>query len=1211
MSETDLQKERLQALALKRKRQAEIEEKRRKLEDLILRLQHLKSKAKRERWLLQGTSAATEEEEEERQRQIEKDEEEVKELEESIHRLENEIDQLKNEESEISAKELVLRERLRKSQESGVDRLNNPQEQDRAEAENHISSQNPDLLELPPQTRPAAFEDKKLSKRPVCAMEIYVQKDRKTGDAVILSASAVSPQEAQHRGVKVFDDGCKVVYEVQSGQPPAVENGLHTLTSSEVDKILQLVNQSHGHEAASRLMVTSPDPDTDASNGGLGKKEAKMHKEAKLLMMPGSQGKQAASQTRYEYKEEVTEMPEASSEKPVTMLFMGYHSVEDEEETKRLLGFNGTIKAEIVLIDEDDEKSLREKTVTDISTMDGNAADLVSGQPLSDTTEPSSEGKDESSDKELPAPGPVLMSELMKADCHVLAGAQIISTATRSSKDGSQLKREIPSKSVTFLDSVSVIFGGGSIMEAPPESLDDYHHSGGPDTVQDVQETLERDAAKEELHSDKGANCWDPDTASEETSAELKTINIPDTGASFLQNSCHDADMQSPYNSEAVTEGMKQAPFNIEGSEKHNGHSGLAETDYKNLLGDTTVTAIKKEPRFELRAFQEEKKPSKLFDTSEREQIHVKKVRPSEEMAELEKERLELIRGQAVKKNPGIAAKWWNPPQEKTLEEELDPEQLASHRRYEERKQKRPEISNMPPVSSKPTAVPVDPPEVSKEDVVMEQIGFSVARSQFLQMENNRPVQKRDVTPKIYSAKPFRTSNITNVERPNTLTADVHVTQDISEVTTLKSHNCYTVGESPTNRSTGSTPENEIKDNSETWVDDEDFTPVRAVMTFLKDEEPDTFTDSSFKSEESDDGLDALPLRPQGDSMKKRVGLGNVSDSIAPSETVTISLTDQSFSSMSHIVQTVNIGPDLSVNKPLVLKANDTDILTEEQIEYHAGILVQNAIQHAIAQQTVSQGPEEPPHYDQNNLILQPLEEINKCQDGLVPPLECRSPNKMSEIAALPIEVDSSSYSEPPDRSPKSSGQSEFSYFSKYSQAAELRSTASVTRNQDKEVSSGPFRLRSHKQRTLSMIEEEIRATQEREEELKRQRKTQCSLKKNPKILPSGLSPTGRTAPGKIEKIRPPPPVSPSSEGSPTPSISDVSSDDSAGPQRAKNFMQTLMEDYETHKVKRREKVEDASVLEATRVTRRKSNMAIRWEAGMYANQDAAEEEED
>ena len=53
------------------------------------------------------------------------------------------------------------------------------------------------------------------------------------------------------------------------------------------------------------------------------------------------------------------------------------------------------------------------------------------------------------------------------------------------------------------------------------------------------------------------------------------------------------------------------------------------------------------------------------------------------------------------------------------------------------------------------------------------------------------------------------------------------------------------------------------------------------------------------------------------------------------------------------------------------------------------------------------------------------------------------------------------------------------------------------------------------------------------------------------------------------------------------------------------------MEDFETHKVKRREKAEDNSVLEATRVTRRKSNMAVRWEAGIYANQEDAEEEED
>ena len=64
---------------------------------------------------------------------------------------------------------------------------------------------------------------------------------------------------------------------------------------------------------------------------------------------------------------------------------------------------------------------------------------------------------------------------------------------------------------------------------------------------------------------------------------------------------------------------------------------------------------------------------------------------------------------------------------------------------------------------------------------------------------------------------------------------------------------------------------------------------------------------------------------------------------------------------------------------------------------------------------------------------------------------------------------------------------------------------------------------------------------------------------------------------GKIEKIRSAPPVSPSlSEGPPASPLSDQGSDDSGG--RPKNFMQTLMEDYETHKVKRRDKQEDNSV---------------------------------
>lgn len=61
---------------------------------------------------------------------------------------------------------------------------------------------------------------------------------------------------------------------------------------------------------------------------------------------------------------------------------------------------------------------------------------------------------------------------------------------------------------------------------------------------------------------------------------------------------------------------------------------------------------------------------------------------------------------------------------------------------------------------------------------------------------------------------------------------------------------------------------------------------------------------------------------------------------------------------------------------------------------------------------------------------------------------------------------------------------------------------------------------------------------------------------------------------GKIEKIKPPP--SPTTEGHV--SQSDPPPEEPAGAQRPKNLMQTLMEDYETHKTKRRERMDDSSV---------------------------------
>lgn len=235
----------------------------------------------------------------------------------------------------------------------------------------------------------------------LCTMEINVEKDKQTGETKIVSASPIGPDEAHQRGFKVYDDGTKVVYEVHSGGT-VVENGVHKLSSKDVDELMQKAGQSSVKGGFETMAVSDRNAVADGNLSHM--KEQMLFKEAKLEMVhKPSKGHAVNPQTQD--KPCGGEAPESSADQPVTMIFMGYQNIDDEEETKKVLGYDETIKAELVLIDEDDEKSLREKTVTDISTMDGNAAELVSGRPLSDTTEPSSpEGKEESLPLEA-APG--------------------------------------------------------------------------------------------------------------------------------------------------------------------------------------------------------------------------------------------------------------------------------------------------------------------------------------------------------------------------------------------------------------------------------------------------------------------------------------------------------------------------------------------------------------------------------------------------------------------------------------------------------------------------------------------------------------------------------------------------------------------------------------------------------------------------------------
>ncbi|XP_076997698.1 PALM2-AKAP2 fusion protein isoform X2 [Tamandua tetradactyla] len=1245
MAEAELHKERLQAIAEKRKRQTEIEGKRQQLDEQILLLQHSKSKVLREKWLLQGIPAGTAEEEEARRRQSEEDEFRVKQLEDNIQRLEQEIQALESEESQISAKEQIILEKLKETEKSFKDFQKSFSNTD-GDAVNYISSQLPDLPILcSPTAEPSPGQDGTSRAAAVYAMEINVEKDKQTGETKILSTSTIDPEGVHQRGVKVYDDGPKVVYEVHSGGT-VVENGVQKLSAKDVEELIQKAGQSslQGGHVSERTVV---------ADGSLShSKEHMLCKEAKLEMVHKSRKEHSSGNPGRQTQAPSAEGPVANLDQPVTMIFMGYQNIEDEEETKKVLGYDETIKAELVLIDEDDEKSLREKTVTDVSTIDGNAAELVSGRPVSDTTEPSSpEGKEESLATE-PAPGVERENVLLKGDqtasdaIETSSPDMTIKKPPQLSEDDIRLKSERDTCWANLLEpatcslppdhqKMEIEVSVADCKSVPgitstPHSMDHaspFYSPSHNGLLTDHQESLDNDVAREIRYLDEvlEANCCDSaaDGAYNGTSS-------PEPGAAILVGSpsppAHTTTQAEPTERAAG----RQAPPHIELSQSNSltmaeGQrvNGLSPGQPRDMLGDSlqapvsptsstssrcssrdgefTLTTLKKEAKFELRAFHEDKKPSKLFedDESEREQYCVRKVRPSEEMLELEKERRELIRSQAVKKNPGIAAKWWNPPQEKTIEEQLDEEHLESHKKYKERKERRAQQEQLllqqqmqqqqlqqqqlqlqqqqqqqlsPPqlcTASTPFHERSGMADNTKEDIVTEQIDFSAARKQFQLMENSRQTgAKGQSTPRLFSVKPFyRPLGSINSDKSLTIMrpASVGGIPEDSTASTAKGQKASCAVENQTTGGQVSTasqgkegPYSEPSKRgplSKLWAEDGEFTSARAVLTVVKDEDHgilDQFSRSvnvSLTPEELDSGLDELSVRSQDttvlETLSNDFSMDNISDSGASNET-TNALQENSLAdfSLPQTPQTDNISEgrgegssksfsDHGFYSPSSTLGDSPSL--DDPLEYQAGLLVQNAIQQAIAEQVDKaasktskdragqQGPQatleeaaaEAPSSEKAQSMFEPPQVSSPVPEKreVLPkilPADDRALRERGPSQSLPA-VQPSGPVNMEETKP------EGSYFSKYSEAAELRSTASLLATQESDVMVGPFKLRSRKQRTLSMIEEEIRAAQEREEELKRQRQvlqsTQSPRAKNALSLPSRTT-CYKTAPG-------------------------------------------------------------------------------------------------
>ncbi|XP_048831739.1 paralemmin 1a isoform X1 [Brienomyrus brachyistius] len=318
-SEAVLHQERLQAIAEKRKKQTEIENKRRQLEDDRRQLQHLKSKALRERWLLDGAPSAGSEEDEAK-RQLQEDEAKTKGLEETIIRLEQELEELETGVSATSTKENLSDVGMEEDRKTGGNKA------------------------------PAG------SVKATYSVEITVERDRLTGETKVLSTNTLLPKDLTQQGVKVYEDDQKVVHEVR-GIDGAVENGVHQLSSTEVDELIHKADEVSMNEAGG----------TPRATGGPVEGAQTPKKEITGIEAKPGGGTQDA-------------LGDASSEHPVTMVFMGYQSVEDETETKKVLGLEGTVKAELVVIEDGESKGGVEGAKEDQAPPNGSAAEPVKAQ---------------------------------------------------------------------------------------------------------------------------------------------------------------------------------------------------------------------------------------------------------------------------------------------------------------------------------------------------------------------------------------------------------------------------------------------------------------------------------------------------------------------------------------------------------------------------------------------------------------------------------------------------------------------------------------------------------------------------------------------------------------------------------------------------------------------------------------------------------------
>ncbi|KAG7222116.1 hypothetical protein INR49_016688, partial [Caranx melampygus] len=169
--------------------------------------------------------------------------------------------------------------------------------------------------------------------------------------------------------VRVYHDCQKVAFKMYPGNGHATENGAHN-----------------------RRDITGKMPDivSKSQDQRYSMKEESVNRNSTWTMDSSSQA--------YSGPEDNSTDPHETLTETSTLTYIDAHIMEDSAESHSLHGMGMVYLKEFVLIDDDDDgdMSLREKTVTDLSVMDGKAADLVCGRLLSTSSSSLSECKEES-----------------------------------------------------------------------------------------------------------------------------------------------------------------------------------------------------------------------------------------------------------------------------------------------------------------------------------------------------------------------------------------------------------------------------------------------------------------------------------------------------------------------------------------------------------------------------------------------------------------------------------------------------------------------------------------------------------------------------------------------------------------------------------------------------------------------------------------------